>query len=66
MNLLDHPQILRGLFHPRREGMRVLRASGVRSVGVEVESGVTIGGRQSLRLLAYACDVTGRPTRSRS
>jgi alpha-beta hydrolase superfamily lysophospholipase len=45
VNLLDHPQILRVLFHPRREGVRVLRASGVRPVGVEVESGVTIGGR---------------------
>jgi alpha-beta hydrolase superfamily lysophospholipase len=45
VNLLDHPQILRVLFHPRGEGGRSLRASGARLVGVEVEPGVSVGGR---------------------
>jgi alpha-beta hydrolase superfamily lysophospholipase len=45
VDLLDHPLVLRALFHPRREYGRVLRVPGVRPVGVEVESGVTVGGR---------------------
>ena len=45
MNLLDHPQVLRVLFHPRREGMHTFLPPGVRPVAVEVEPGLTIGGR---------------------
>jgi alpha-beta hydrolase superfamily lysophospholipase len=45
MNLLDHPQILRVLFHPRREGMRLLHSLDVRPVAVQVEPGLNVGGR---------------------
>jgi alpha-beta hydrolase superfamily lysophospholipase len=37
--------VLQVLFHPRREGIRVLRPSDVRQIGVEVEPGLTVGGR---------------------
>ena len=45
MNLLDHPQVLHVLFHPRREGMRVFLSPDVRPVAVEVEPGSNVGGR---------------------
>ncbi|MEE8392125.1 MAG: alpha/beta fold hydrolase [Anaerolineae bacterium] len=45
MNLLDHPQVLRVLFHPRREGIRLLRPLDVRPVIVQVEPGLNVGGR---------------------
>jgi alpha-beta hydrolase superfamily lysophospholipase len=45
VGLLDHPEILRALFHPRRESMNVLRPSGAHQVGLEVEPGVIVGGR---------------------
>ena len=44
MNLLDQPQILRTLFYPRRD-LLVSLPAGVRLVTVEVEPGVTVGGR---------------------
>ena len=43
MNVLDHPKVLQVLFHPRREGIRVLRPFDVRQIGVEVELGLTVG-----------------------
>ena len=45
MNLLDQPQILRALFHPRRENLRDLLPPGVREIAVQVEPGLTVGGR---------------------
>jgi alpha-beta hydrolase superfamily lysophospholipase len=45
MNVLDHPEVLQVLFHPRREEIRVLRPFDVRQIGVEVESGLIVGGR---------------------
>ena len=43
-NLLDQPEILRTLFYPRRD-MPALPPPGVRLVAVEVEPGLTVGGR---------------------
>ena len=45
MNMLDHPEVLQVLFHPRREGIRVLRPFDGRQIGVKVEPGLTVGGR---------------------
>jgi alpha-beta hydrolase superfamily lysophospholipase len=44
-NLLDQPQVLRALFHPRREGIRLFHSQDVRSITVQVEPGVDVGGR---------------------
>ena len=44
MNLLDQPEILRALFYPRRD-LLASPPPGVRLVTVEVEPGVTVGGR---------------------
>lgn len=44
-NLLDQPQVLRALFHPRREGIRLFHSQDVRSIAVNVEPGVDVGGR---------------------
>ncbi len=45
MNLIDQPQVSRVLFHPRREGMRLLRSMDVRPVAVQVEPDLNVGGR---------------------
>jgi alpha-beta hydrolase superfamily lysophospholipase len=45
MNLLDQPQVSRVLFHPRREGVRLVRSMDVRPVVVQVEPGLNVGGR---------------------
>ncbi len=45
MNLLDQPQVLRVLFHPRRENPRAHLSPEARRVAVEVEPGLTTGGR---------------------
>ena len=42
---LDQPEILRVLFHPRRDHVIPYSTSGVRIVTVEVDPGVVIGGR---------------------
>ena len=57
-NLLDQPEILRTLFYPRRD-LLASPPPGVRLVAVEVEPGVTVGGRlypagpESLAILYY-------------
>ncbi len=45
MNLLDQPQILRVLFHPRRESLHAHLPPNARQVAVKVEPGLTVGGR---------------------
>jgi len=42
MSILDHPQVLQVLFHPRPD--YPVQAAGVLPVAVEVESGVSVGG----------------------
>jgi len=44
MNLLDQPEVLRVLFHPRRD-LFVSVPPSVRLITMEVEPGVTVGGR---------------------
>lgn len=44
MNLLDQPEVLRILFYPRRD-LLASPPPGVRLVEVEVEPGLTVGGR---------------------
>jgi alpha-beta hydrolase superfamily lysophospholipase len=44
-DLLDHPEVQRVLFYPRREGMPLLRPLDVQQVAVEVEPGLALGGR---------------------
>jgi pimeloyl-ACP methyl ester carboxylesterase len=44
-SLLDRPEVLRVLFHPRREFGSSPRHSGVVSVTFEVEPGLNVGGR---------------------
>lgn len=41
--IFDRPEILRVLFHPRRDNS--IPKSGVRSIAVEVEPGIKVGGR---------------------
>ncbi len=43
--ILDQPQVLRALFHPRRDYGLAPPPPGMRLVAVEVEAGVTVGGR---------------------
>jgi hypothetical protein len=43
--ILDQPEVLRVLFHPRREAGFRPRPPGVRLVDVEVAAGLTVGGR---------------------
>ena len=43
--VLDQPEVLRGLFHPRPEYALISSARGVHPVPVEVESGITVGAR---------------------
>ena len=43
--MLDQPEALRALFHPRREYPFASAAPGVHPVSVEVEPGIAIGGR---------------------
>jgi len=45
VNLLDHPKVGRALFYPRRDDSLVSHALGVHLVTVEVEPGLTLGGR---------------------
>ena len=45
IDLLDQPQVLRVLFHPRREGMRLFHSLDAQSVAARVEPGVDVGGR---------------------
>lgn len=45
MNLLDQPEVLRGLFHPRRDYGLAVRTTGVSAFTVEVEPGLAVGGR---------------------
>ena len=45
MNLLDQPDVLRVLFHPRRESMLAPHPLDVCQVTVKVEPGLHIGGR---------------------
>ena len=42
-SILDQPSVLQALFHPRRDNS--IPPSGVYSVALEVEPGVTVGGR---------------------
>lgn len=44
-NILDQPDVLRVLFHPRREAGFWPGSANVHPVSVEVESGVFVGGR---------------------
>jgi alpha-beta hydrolase superfamily lysophospholipase len=43
--ILDRPEVLRVIFHPRREPSSADVASAARSISVEVEQGICIGGR---------------------
>jgi hypothetical protein len=45
MNLLDRPEVLQVLFHPRGEYGAAAPAPAVRPVAVEVEPNLTVGGR---------------------
>jgi alpha-beta hydrolase superfamily lysophospholipase len=43
--VLDRPEVLRAIFHPRREYPSPGATSGARSISVEVEQGICVGGR---------------------
>jgi len=45
VNLLDHPNVQRVLFYPRRDDSLTSHAPGVHLVTVEVEPGLALGGR---------------------
>jgi pimeloyl-ACP methyl ester carboxylesterase len=44
-SLLDRPEVLRAVFHPRREEGYGFHAPDVRPIAIEVEAGIYIGGR---------------------
>jgi alpha-beta hydrolase superfamily lysophospholipase len=44
-NTLDHPAVLRVLFHPRRELGFGASSTSVQPVSVEIEPGISVGGR---------------------
>jgi pimeloyl-ACP methyl ester carboxylesterase len=45
LTILDRPDVLRVIFHPRPDYSPTTATSSVRSVSVEVERGVSVGGR---------------------
>ena len=45
LSILDHPEILRILFHPRRITGPAYSTPGIRLIDVDIERGITIGGR---------------------
>ena len=52
-SVLDRPEILMFLFHPRKEGGFMPRQSAGTDVSIPVETGVSIGGNVFTAYLSY-------------